>query len=75
MAISKVEKGNCRVQVVTGSDGKSRLKLDIFHETIPMLAGKTIELELLSGTTAKQAKDLAESINERMIGVIVTQES
>jgi hypothetical protein len=31
----------------------------------------TIEFELLSGTTLEQAKRLAESVNERTIGIIV----
>ena len=70
---SNVQKSNSRFQVSTDEDGKPRIKLDLFHQTIPCLAGITIEFEVMGGTTLQQAKALAESINDKIIGIVVTQ--
>ncbi len=70
---SNVQKSNCRFQVGTSEDGKTRLKLDLFHQTVPALQGLTIEFEMMGGTTPQQARALAESINDRVIGIVVSQ--
>jgi hypothetical protein len=67
-----VQKSNCRFQVSNGPDGKPRIKLDFF-QAVPCLAGMTVEFELLGGSTVQQAKALAETANDKIIGVLITQ--
>lgn len=73
VASPNVQKSNCRFLVTTGEDGKPRLKLDLYHQTVSYLAGKNIEFEVMGGTTPQQARALAESINDKIIGIVVTQ--
>jgi hypothetical protein len=68
-----IQKSNCRFQVSAGEDGRPRIKLDLFHQTVSCLAGMTIEFEVMGGTTLQQAKVLAESINDKVLGIVVTQ--
>ncbi len=73
VASPNVQKSGCRFQASTGEDGKPRIKLDLFHQTVSCLAGMSIEFEVMGGTTPQQAKSLAESINDKIIGIVVTQ--
>jgi hypothetical protein len=73
VASSTVQKSNCRFLVGTNEDGKPRIKLDLFHQTVSCLAGMSIEFEVMGGTSLQQAKALAESINDKIIGIVVTQ--
>ncbi len=45
----------------------------MFHQTVPALADMTLDFELLSGTTPDQARKAAESMNDRVIGVLITK--
>ena len=72
MASSNVQKSNCRFQVNTGEDGRPRIKLDVF-QSVPCLAGMAIEFEVMGGTSLQQAKVLAESINDKILGIVITQ--
>ena len=73
MTDSIVERGSCRFKAIQGADGKSVVRVEMFHQTVPALAGMTLEFELLSGTTPDQARKLAESVNDRVIGVLITK--
>ncbi len=73
MASPNVQKSNCRFLASSGEDGKPRIKLDLFHQTVSCLAGMNIEFEVMGGTSLLQAKALAESINDKIIGIVVTQ--
>ena len=73
MASSNVQKSNCRFLVSAGDDGKPRIKLDLFHQTVSCLSGMSIEFEVMGGTSVQHAKALAESINDKIIGIVVTQ--
>ncbi len=73
VASSNIQKSSCRFQVSTGEDGTPRIKLDLFHQTVACLAGMSIEFEVMGGTTSQQAKSLAELINDKIIGIVVTQ--
>ena len=73
MANSNVERGSCRFKAMQGADGKSVIRMEMFHQTVPSLAEMTLDFELLSGTTPDQARKLAESVNDRVIGIVVTR--
>ena len=66
------ERSGCRFIVTTTDEGKPLLPLELFYDTVSRLKSLTVGFEVLTGTTADQAKSLADAINERVIGVIVT---
>ena len=70
----KSERGGCRF-VVISDEGKPQIQLELFHETVPSLKSTKIEFEVLSGTTAEQVRALVGSMNEMILGVIVTSTS
>jgi len=49
------------------------MRMEMFHQTVPRLAGATVDFELLNGTTLDQARKLAESVNERVTGVVISK--
>jgi hypothetical protein len=73
MTNSNIERGSCRFKAIQGADGKFVVRMEMFHQTVPLLAGATFDFELLNGTTLDQAKKLAESVNDRVTGVLVTK--
>jgi hypothetical protein len=73
MTNSNIERGSCRFKAMQGADGKSVIRMEMFHQTVPSLTGMTLDLELLSGTTPDQARKLAESVNDRVIGILITK--
>jgi hypothetical protein len=73
MASSNIERGSCRFKAVQAQDGKCVVRMEMFHQTIPLLAGATVDFELLNGTTLDQAKKLAESVNDRVTGIMVSK--
>jgi hypothetical protein len=70
---TKIQKSNCRFQVSTAKDGKPTIKLELFQPTLSSLAGVTIEFELMGGTTPREAKALADAVNDRVIAIVLTQ--
>lgn len=68
----KPERGGCRFVVTKTDEGKSVIQLELFHDTVSRLKGLKVGFEILSGTTADQARALADAMNERIIGVTVT---
>ncbi len=73
MEMPKHERGTCRFKTVKDSDGKPVIQVELFHNTVSLLNGLTIEFELLSGSTMEQAKSLADAANDRILGVIVSK--
>jgi hypothetical protein len=73
MTNSNIERGSCRFKAIQGADGKFVVRMEMFHQTVPLLAGATFDFELLNGTTLDQAKKLAESVNDRVTGVLITK--
>ena len=47
--------------------------LELFHDTVPRLSSLIIGFEVLSGVTVQQARTLVDAMNEKIVGVIVTQ--
>ena len=66
------ERGGCRFVVFKTDEGAPKIQLELFHDTVSRLKGFKVEFEVLSGTTADQARTLVEEMNERIVGVIVT---
>jgi len=71
MTDQPTQRSSCRFEAKAPRNGALTLRLELFHP-VSALAGMTIEFELLSGTTLEQAKRLAESVNERAIGIVVS---
>lgn len=69
----KTQKSNCRFQASGAKDGKPTIKLELFHPTVSSLAGVTIEFELVGGTSSREAKALADAVNDRIIAIVLTQ--
>jgi hypothetical protein len=71
MTEQRTDHASCRFNARASQSGDSTLHVEVFHP-VPSLAGVSIEFELLRGTTLEQTRKLAESLNERTIGIIVT---
>jgi hypothetical protein len=68
----KSERGGCRFVVTKTDEGKPMIELELFHDTVSVLRSLKIGFEVLSGTTAEQARILVGAMNEMILGVIVT---
>jgi hypothetical protein len=64
---------SCRFKAIQGTDGKCIIRVELFHQTVPLLKDATVDFELLNGTTLDQARKLAESVNDRVTGVLITK--
>jgi len=69
-----LERANCRFVVSTTPDGKPGLRVEIYHDTMPTLAKRSMGFELLRGTSVEDARRLADSMNERILGVVIAAE-
>ena len=58
--------------VVRTDEGKPVIQLELFHDTVSSLKSLSVGFELLGGTTLDLARTLADVMNERIVGVIVT---
>jgi hypothetical protein len=71
--MANTERGSCRFKAIQGADGKFVIRMEMFHQTVPLLKDATVDFELLNGTTQDQARKLAESVNDRVTGVLITK--
>jgi hypothetical protein len=71
--MANMERDSCRFKAIQREDGKFVVRMEMFHKTVSLLADATVDFELLNGTTADQARKLAESMNDRVTGVLVTK--
>jgi hypothetical protein len=71
--MANIERDSCRFKAIPGADGKFVVRMEVFHKTVSLLADATVDFELLNGTTADQARKLAESMNDRVTGVLITR--
>jgi hypothetical protein len=73
MGTLNIERGSCRFRAIQEADGKFVIRMEMFHQTVPLLKNATVDFELLNGTTLDQARKLAESVNDRVTGVLITK--
>jgi hypothetical protein len=71
--MANIERDSCRFKAVQGADGKFVVRMEMFHKSVSSLADATVDFELLNGTTADQARKLADSMNDRVTGVLLTK--
>ena len=71
--MANIERDSCRFKTVQGADGKFVIRMEMFHQTVASLKDTTVDFELLNGTTLDQARKLAESMNDRVTGVLVAK--
>jgi hypothetical protein len=57
--------------VARADEGKTVIELELFHDTVPALKPLSVGFELLGGTTLEQTKKLVDTMNERIVGIIV----
>ena len=69
----KSERGGCRFVVAQTDEGKPVIKLELFHDTVPTLTSSIIGFEVPSGVTVEQARSLVNVMNEKIVGVVITQ--
>jgi hypothetical protein len=72
MAENRIERSNCRFAVQQASDGRSFLVVQLYQDTIPSLRKVILGFDLLEGMRAKEAKKLAETLNEHVLDMFVT---
>jgi hypothetical protein len=68
----KPERSGSRFVIAKDDDGKAVIRLELFHDTAPVLKGLHLGFELLGGTTREQASKLVDAMNERIVAVIAT---
>jgi hypothetical protein len=66
------ERGGCRFVVTKNDKGQPVIELELFHDTVSALRALTVGFEVLGGVTPEQARTLVDSMNERIVGVIIT---
>jgi hypothetical protein len=71
--MANVERDSCRFKIIQGADGKFVVRMEMFHKTVSLLTDAIVDFELLNGTTQDQARKLAESMNDRVTGVLITK--
>jgi len=71
--MASVERGSCGFKAIQRPDGKFVMRMEMFHQTVPLLADATLDFELLNGTRLDQARKFAESVNDRVTGVLITK--
>jgi len=71
--MANIERDSCRFKAIQEADGKFVIRMEVFHQTVSLLKDTTVDFELLNGTTADQARKLAESMNDRVTGVLITK--
>ena len=71
--MANIERDSCRFKAVQGVDGKFVVRMEMFHKTVSALADATVDFELLNGSTQDQARKLAESMNDRVTGVLISK--
>src|SRR5438067_13322512 len=69
----KRERGGYRFAVAQTNEGKPVIQLELFHDTVPTRSSLIIGFEVLSGVTVQLARTLVDAMNEKIVGVIVTQ--
>jgi hypothetical protein len=69
MTTSNIESSSCRFMAKPKTGGKPVIQLELFHETVSRLEGVVVEFELLSGTSIADARKLAETMNDRILGI------
>jgi hypothetical protein len=69
----KTERSGSRFVLANADDGRSLIRLDLFHDTVADLKSITLGFEVLSGTTPEQTRVLVDAMNERIVGVAVTR--
>jgi hypothetical protein len=68
----KTERSGSRFVVANTDDGRPLIRLELFHDTVAGLKSIAVGFEVLSGTTLEQTRNLADKMNERIIGVAVS---
>ena len=68
----RAERSGCRFVVAKTDEGKLVIQLELFHETVSHLKSFTVGFEVLGGVTPEQVRTLVDSMNEKIVGVIVT---
>jgi hypothetical protein len=68
----RIDRSGSRFVAAHSDDGKTLIRLELFHDTVPSLRSITIGFEVLRGTTPEQTRALVEAMNERIIGVAVS---
>jgi hypothetical protein len=73
MTEAKTQRSNCRFVLEQTADGKPRIVVQLYQDTIPILHNVVIGFDLLGGTREEQAKKVVEVMNERVIDVFVSK--
>src|SRR2546429_223331 len=70
--VMPIERGSCRFNLRKTSEGKPVIEMEMFHNTVALLAAVTLSFEVLGGITIEQTRDLIEKMNDQIVGVALT---
>jgi hypothetical protein len=70
----KTERSNCRFSVQQSADGRSVLIVNLYQSTIPQLKNRVIGFDLLGGLPRAAAQKLADTMNEHILNLFVTED-
>ena len=68
----RAERSGCRFVVAKTDEGRPVIQLELFHDTVSHLRSLTVGFEVLAGMTSEHVRTLVDSMNEKIVGVIVT---
>lgn len=76
MTDERIERGPCRFVVGIREGGKPIIRMEFFHNTVPVLKHATLSFNLLGGLSQEQAKKIADSLNENVLdaSIILTSQ-
>jgi len=68
----RAERSGRRFVVAKTAEGRPVIQLELFHDTVSHLKSLTVGFEVLGGVNPEQVSTLVNSMNEKIVGVIVT---
>jgi hypothetical protein len=75
MTDSRTERGTCRFFAEKGEGGKPRIRVQLFHASVPLLNHAELSFNLLSGLSLEQAHKFVQDLNEYVLDLSVTLSS
>jgi hypothetical protein len=75
MTDSRTKRGTCRFFAEKSEGGKPRIRVQVFHASVPLLNRAELSFNLLSGLSLEQAQKIANDLNENVLDLSVTLSS
>jgi len=73
MSPNHIDRSNCRFEVKESEQGKVVIVVKLLHDTVPSLKGASLGFDLLGGTSANQARNVVDLLNEYVLDLFVAR--